>query len=273
MIRPASAADAEAIAAMYRPTVLDTAISFETVPPGPAEMERRIAATLEIAPWLVYEEQGKLGGYAYGSRHRERAAYQWSVDVSVYVHEAFRRRGIGSALYKALFPLLRLQGFFAALARRRLLAAFAAGSRSGAAATPPDGRGAAGSGVAGGDGGRAVAAGPGYFGCCVIRRYGFGAFQPCGNCFFASSSLTEPEMMTSPPCFQLAGVATLCFAVSWIESMTRRTSSKFRPVVIGEYRTSLIFLSAPMTNTVRTVALSAGVRVFASPETEAGSMS
>src|SRR4051812_1519259 len=113
MIRPASAADAEAIAAIYRPIVLDTAISFETVPPGPAEMERRIAATLEIAPWLVYEEQGKLGGYAYGSRHRERAAYQWSADVSVYVDEAFRRRGIGSALYKALFPLLRLQGFFA----------------------------------------------------------------------------------------------------------------------------------------------------------------
>ncbi|MFL5376141.1 MAG: GNAT family N-acetyltransferase, partial [Myxococcales bacterium] len=97
-----------------RPIVLDTAISFETVPPGPAEMERRIAAALEIAPWLVYEEQGKVGGYAYGSRHRERAAYQWSVDVSVYVDGAFRRRGIGSALYKALFPLLRLQGFFAA---------------------------------------------------------------------------------------------------------------------------------------------------------------
>ncbi|MFL5291268.1 MAG: arsinothricin resistance N-acetyltransferase ArsN1 family B [Myxococcales bacterium] len=114
MIRPASAADAEAIAAIYRPIVLDTAISFETVPPGPAEMERRIAAALEIAPWLVYEEQGKVGGYAYGSRHRERAAYQWSVDVSVYVDGAFRRRGIGSALYKALFPLLRLQGFFAA---------------------------------------------------------------------------------------------------------------------------------------------------------------
>src|SRR3954464_13266768 len=94
MIRPASAADAEAIAAIYRPIVLDTAISIETVPPGPTEMERRIAATLEIAPWLVYEEQGKVCGYAYGSSHRDRAAYQWSVDVSVSGHEAFRRRGI-----------------------------------------------------------------------------------------------------------------------------------------------------------------------------------
>jgi L-amino acid N-acyltransferase YncA len=114
MIRLASGADAEAIAAIYRPIVLASAISFETVPPSPAEMEQRIAATLPFAPWLVYEEQGKIAGYAYGSRHRERAAYQWSVDVSVYVDEAFRRRGIGSALYKALFPLLRLQGFFAA---------------------------------------------------------------------------------------------------------------------------------------------------------------
>jgi len=114
MIRLATGADAEAIAAIYRPIVVASAISFETVPPGPAEMEQRIAATLPFAPWLVYEEQGKVAGYAYGSRHRERAAYQWSVDVSVYVDEAFRRRGIGSALYEALFPLLRLQGFFAA---------------------------------------------------------------------------------------------------------------------------------------------------------------
>src|SRR3954453_6756219 len=192
MIRPASAADAEAIAAIYRPIVLDTAISFETVPPGPAEMERRIAAT---------------------QRRKRRPA-------------RIARLRPGGRL-----PQRRIQA--RSLARRGLVAAFTAGSRSGAAATPPDGRGAAGSGVAGRDGGRSVAAGPGYFGCCVIRRYGFGAFQPCGNCFFASSSLTEPEMMTSPPCFQFAGVATLCLAVSWIESMTRRTSSKFRPVVIG----------------------------------------
>src|SRR5438874_7281345 len=115
MIRLATSADAEAIAAIYRPIVAATAISFETVAPGPAEMERRIAATLEIAPWLVYEdEEGRVAGYAYGSRHRERAAYQWSVDASVYVGESSRRRGIGRALYDALFPLLRLQGFYAA---------------------------------------------------------------------------------------------------------------------------------------------------------------
>src|SRR5439155_6264642 len=112
-----------------------------------------------------------------------------------------------------------------------------------------------------------------HFGCCVMRRYGLGDFQPCGNCFFASSSLTEPAMITSCPCVQFAGVATLCFAVSWMESSTRKTSSKLRPVVMGYIRISLIFLSGPTTKTARTVALSAGVRVFASPETEPGSMS
>src|SRR5438067_94769 len=114
MIRLATRADAQAIAAIYRPIVAATAISFETLPPDPAEIERRLAAILEIAPWLVYQSRDGIAGYAYGSRHRERAAYQWSVDASVYVGEGSRRRGIGRALYAALFPLLRLQGFYAA---------------------------------------------------------------------------------------------------------------------------------------------------------------
>ena len=79
-------------------------------------------------------------------------------------------------------------------------------------------------------------------------------------------------MTTSSPCCQFTGVATLCLAVSCSESITRSTSSKLRPVVIGYTRTSLIFLSGPITNTFRTVWLSAGVRDFASPETSAGSI-
>ena len=65
----------------------------------------------------------------------------------------------------------------------------------------------------------------------------------------------------------------MCLAVSWMESSTRSNSSKLRPVVIGYIRMSLIFLSGATMNTARTVALSAGVRAFASPETDAGSMS
>src|SRR5437879_2435702 len=70
-------------------------------------------------------------------------------------------------------------------------------------------------------------------GCGTIRMYGFGASQPSGYVSFASSSETEPAMITSSPCCQLTGVATLWFAVNCSESITRRTSSKFRPVVIG----------------------------------------
>lgn len=113
MIRMAKPADAEAIAGIYRPIVADTVISFEFDPPDAAEMERRRSAIAGFAPWLVFDERGVLG-YAYASKHRERAAYQWCVDVSVYVAEDPRRRGVGRALYASLLALLRLQGFYAA---------------------------------------------------------------------------------------------------------------------------------------------------------------
>lgn len=116
MIRVATTQDAQAVAAIYDPIVSDTAISFELQPPGPAEMERRIAQVLTFAPWLVETEGGVVRGYAYASRHRERAAYQWSIDVAVYVGAAHRGQGVGTGLYSALFPILRRQGFFAAYA-------------------------------------------------------------------------------------------------------------------------------------------------------------
>src|SRR5437868_3130222 len=86
-----------------------------------------------------------------------------------------------------------------------------------------------------------------FFGCGTIRMYGRGDFHPPGYTFLASSSDTDPAMMTSSPCFQFTGVATLCFAVNWSESITRSTSSKLRPVVIGYAIISLTFLSGPMT--------------------------
>jgi L-amino acid N-acyltransferase YncA len=115
-IRLASQRDAVGIAEIYRPSVVSAPISFELEPPDASEITRRIEKTLTTHPWLVCEEEDRLAGYAYASRHRERAAYQWSVDVSVYVDPGFRRRGVGQALYTSLFAILRAQGFYNAYA-------------------------------------------------------------------------------------------------------------------------------------------------------------
>lgn len=115
-IRLAANPDADAIAAIYRPIVESTAISFEIDPPDADEMRRRIRETLAFYPWLVYEVRDEIAGYAYATRHRVRAAYQWSVDTSVYVHADFRRYGIGRGLYVSLFEILGAQGYFNAYA-------------------------------------------------------------------------------------------------------------------------------------------------------------
>jgi L-amino acid N-acyltransferase YncA len=111
-IRLAHFEDAPMLHAIYVPFVINTPISFELVPPTEQEMRQRIEQTLQTHPWLVCEEQGEILGYAYASQHRTRQAYQWSVDVSAYVHERWRGKGIGKALYTSLFALLRLQGFY-----------------------------------------------------------------------------------------------------------------------------------------------------------------
>jgi phosphinothricin acetyltransferase len=109
-IRFSTADDAAEVHAIYAPFVRDTVISFELEPPSVDEMRARVAATLATHPWLVLERDGGVAGYAYASPHRERLAYQWAADVSCYVHPDFQRRGIGRALYLALFRVLRAQG-------------------------------------------------------------------------------------------------------------------------------------------------------------------
>src|SRR4051812_49078465 len=115
-IRLASADDAAAVAAIYGPFCDSTVVSFEYAAPSTVEMTSRIAAITIQFPWLVLDDNGTVGGYAYASRHRDRAAYGWSVDVAVYVSPLHHRRGVGRALYTALFHLLRLQGYFKAYA-------------------------------------------------------------------------------------------------------------------------------------------------------------
>jgi L-amino acid N-acyltransferase YncA len=113
-IRIADRADGRGLAEIYAPIVAASPISFEMEPPTAHEMEDRIAAGLKFAPWLVCVEAERVDGYAYASLHRERAAYRWCVDVSVYVRDGCRRTGIGRSLYQSLLTLLRLQGFYAA---------------------------------------------------------------------------------------------------------------------------------------------------------------
>jgi len=108
--------DAAACAALYAPFVRDTVISFEDQAPTTAEMATRIERLTKSHAWLVAEDEGKILGYAYGCPHRERAAYRWASEVSVYVEPRHQRRGAGRALYEALFSLLAEHGYRIALA-------------------------------------------------------------------------------------------------------------------------------------------------------------
>ena len=110
-IRVATAADGAALAGIYAPAVDGRATSFEVTPPDAEEMARRVERLTARTPWLVLERDGRVLGYAYASPHRDRAAYQWSVEVSAYVHADAHRGGVARALYTSLFAVLALQGF------------------------------------------------------------------------------------------------------------------------------------------------------------------
>lgn len=114
-IRPATGADAVAIAAIYAPYVTGAVVSFETEPPDAEEMGRRMTAP-PLLPWLVAERDGHIVGYAYALAHRARAAYRWGADVSVYLDESERGSGTGRALYAPLLDTLRDLGYAGAYA-------------------------------------------------------------------------------------------------------------------------------------------------------------
>jgi L-amino acid N-acyltransferase YncA len=115
-VRDATPQDAAACAAIYAPYVTDTAITFEYEPPTPADMAARIATAQRTHAWLVLTDGGQVVGYAYGGLHKERAAYAWACEVSVYLEVGRRRSGGGRALYEALLARLGERGFRSAVA-------------------------------------------------------------------------------------------------------------------------------------------------------------
>ena len=115
-IRLATEADAPRILDIYAPIVEETAISFEYEVPSEDEMRQRIRSKLEHHVWLVMEHDDLLMGYAYAGRWRDRAAYDWTVETTVYVNAAAQRSGVGRSLYGKLFQVLRLQGYVQAVA-------------------------------------------------------------------------------------------------------------------------------------------------------------
>ncbi|WP_109125525.1 GNAT family N-acetyltransferase [Dyella sp. C11] len=110
MIRIALADDATAFHDIYTPSVLHGVETFETELPGVDAMRERVVTRLRQYPWIVWEEDGRVLAYAYASRFRERAAYDWIAETSIYVHPDARRRGIARRLYGAQLDAMRLQG-------------------------------------------------------------------------------------------------------------------------------------------------------------------
>ncbi len=116
-IRPATDADADAIARIYNHFVEHTTVTFEEAPVAPSEIARRVREVQSAArPWLVAERGGDVVGYAYAGKWHARSAYRFSAEVTVYVDVAHPRTGIGTRLYAELFPLLQSRGMHALMA-------------------------------------------------------------------------------------------------------------------------------------------------------------
>jgi L-amino acid N-acyltransferase YncA len=116
-VRPATPDDAESVAAIYNHFVLHTTASFEEECVAAVELAERMAKVGRAGlPWLVAERDAAVVGYAYATAWRERRAYRYTVECTVYVEASSHGRGVGSALYGELFPTLRQAGFHTVLA-------------------------------------------------------------------------------------------------------------------------------------------------------------
>ncbi|MBK7562409.1 MAG: N-acetyltransferase [Chitinophagaceae bacterium] len=111
VLRLATPDDVDGILNIYAPYIESTSFTFETEVPTLEEFAERIRTYLINWPWLVCEVDGVIAGYAYATKYRERTAYQWCTESSIYIHDDFQRAGIARALYTALLDILKMQGF------------------------------------------------------------------------------------------------------------------------------------------------------------------
>ena len=115
-IRSARPEDAEVLLEIYAPYVTQTAITFEYETPSVEEFSRRIAEILKGFPYLVLEDAGEIQGYAYAGPFKGRAAYDWAVEITIYIRKDAHGKGYGKALYTALENELKRRHFLNAYA-------------------------------------------------------------------------------------------------------------------------------------------------------------
>ncbi|MCC8097851.1 MAG: N-acetyltransferase family protein, partial [Eubacterium sp.] len=108
IIRKARVEDSDSILEIYAPYILNTTITFEYTVPSSADFRRRVEKIISEYPYFVCEEGGEALGYCYGSRYMERAAFGWDMELSVYLKDKSKGRGIGKALYGAVIDTAEL---------------------------------------------------------------------------------------------------------------------------------------------------------------------
>src|ERR1700712_1758493 len=110
-LRPATTRDAASLRAIYAPFIETTAITFENEVPSIEEIAARIEKGSRNYPWLVCTDKERVAGYVYGSLYREREAYQWTSECSIYIHPDYHGKGLAMEMYSILFQIMKMQGF------------------------------------------------------------------------------------------------------------------------------------------------------------------
>ncbi len=109
-IRPIKSADAQQVLDIYAPFITSSFVTFENIIPSLTDFSKRIEHISQQYPWLVATEGDQIAGYAYAGRYRDREAYQWMVESSIYMRPDFKGKKVAKRLYSALFELLKEQG-------------------------------------------------------------------------------------------------------------------------------------------------------------------